>query len=619
MKKFIILTGILCLTATLVAQAPEKMSCQAILRTASGEVISETSVGLKVSILKDSETGITIYSETHTVTTNTGGLVSIIIGTGTTSDDFSAVDWSMGTFFLRLDIDPDGGEDYSITSVNQILTVPYALHAKTAESIKNISGIDTSATNELQQLSISNDTIYLSQGGSVVLPAVDSVGNFSGDYNDLVNKPEIKQINTNTAFGREALNIASMGANITAFGYGALSANTSAYVGTAVGAYALYSNTTGHANTAMGAFALYNNISGLYNTAMGFSSLKNNILGGHNVAIGNNSLYSNTDKSNLVAIGDSALYYNGKNATETHHGSKNTAIGSKALYANTIGSSNTSIGFNSLYSNSSGYGNTAIGSLTLFNNIEGRYNSATGSYALNSNTTGNQNTANGFQALGSNTTGFENTAIGFQALIQNTTGDNNTANGLYSLVFNITGSLNTAMGAYAGPAPGYDNLSNTVALGYNAQVTTSNSIRLGNNNITQIGGAVAWSNLSDGRFKTNVSENVPGLDFVLKLRPVTYNWDMKKLSDFQKTEYTESEKETKTYTGFIAQEVEKAANDAGYNFSGVIKPQNEQSQYRLSYAEFVVPLVKSVQEQQKLIEELIEENKQIKAELEKLK
>ena len=101
----------------------------------------------------------------------------------------------------------------------------------------------------------------------------------------------------------------------------------------------------------------------------------------------------------------------------------------------------------------------------------------------------------------------------------------------------------------------------------------------------------------------------------MKLEPVTYNWDVLKLDKFfgvneevnkdadaQKSrEYAEKI----TYTGFLAQDVEKAAQEVGYNFSGVVHPQNEQSIYSVRYAEFVVPLVKAVQEQQKIIEQLI--------------
>jgi len=112
---------------------------------------------------------------------------------------------------------------------------------------------------------------------------------------------------------------------------------------------------------------------------------------------------------------------------------------------------------------------------------------------------------------------------------------------------------------------------------------------------------------SDGRFKKNIKENVPGLDFIKALKPVTYNYDIHGLNKLMgvtekdtrnntATEKAISDKEKKLYTGFIAQDVEKTAEKFGYDFSGVYKPQNDKDPYGLSYSDFVVPLVKAVQE-----------------------
>ena len=114
------------------------------------------------------------------------------------------------------------------------------------------------------------------------------------------------------------------------------------------------------------------------------------------------------------------------------------------------------------------------------------------------------------------------------ALLNNTLGAFNTASGAGALYYNTTGYYNTAVGYFSGPDNDYSDLSNTGAFGYNAKVGVSNSIRIGNTSITLIGGAVAWSNFSDGRFKTNVQNNVPGLNFILRLNPVTFSWDMQK-------------------------------------------------------------------------------------------
>ncbi len=137
----------------------------------------------------------------------------------------------------------------------------------------------------------------------------------------------------------------------------------------------------------------------------------------------------------------------------------------------------------------------------------------------------------------------------------------------------------------------------------------------------------------DGRYKKQVQENVKGLDFIRRLRPVTYNLDVRGLSIHLGESTPEGgsvsrgvPKDQIRYTGFIAQEVEAAARQAGYDFSGVDVPQNAGGLYGLRYAEFTVPLVKAVQEQQVVIEaQTVEiqkqgaENAALKAQLETLK
>ena len=150
-------------------------------------------------------------------------------------------------------------------------------------------------------------------------------------------------------------------------------------------------------------------------------------------------------------------------------------------------------------------------------------------------------------------------------------------------------------------------------IGLWASVSASNEVRIGNNSVTSIGGVVDWSTTSDGRVKRNIKQDVPGLLFINKLQPVTYNLDMQKLKDkiygkkadviFKDPFWKEAfgEKGRISYSGFSAQAVESAANAAGYDFSGVHHPVNSDDHYTISYADFVVPLVKAVQEQQEQI------------------
>jgi hypothetical protein len=233
----------------------------------------------------------------------------------------------------------------------------------------------------------------------------------------------------------------------------------------------------------------------------------------------------------------------------------------------------------------------------------------------------------------------------------NTTGNGNTAIGNRALATLVSGNFNTAIGDSA-DVFGVTTATNSTAIGYQALVNANNNIVLGNASITRIGGIVGWTTVSDGRYKKSVAEDVKGLDFIMKLRPVTYQFDFDKIRGERyagkaastgeeemnfpsRVKYTRAGMQTipgsgsaRTpavskdgtpvsaayeaevrrndqirYSGFIAQEVEAAAQKAGYSFSGVDGPKNEKDNYGLRYAEFVVPLVKAVQEQQRLIEQ----------------
>jgi hypothetical protein len=250
--------------------------------------------------------------------------------------------------------------------------------------------------------------------------------------------------------------------------------------------------------------------------------------------------------------------------------------------------------------------NTASGYVSLQYNTAGYMNTAFGSESLVANTTGNRNTAIGKDVLYYNTTGNNNAGLGFQAMLNTNGADNNTAVGYQSLYNNVTGTMNTALGAGANVTA--TNLTNATAIGSGALVNASNKVRIGNGAVTIIEGAVPFTSPSDGRFKFNIQEDVKGLEFIMKLRPVTYQFDMKRLDGITTSskDYVEAAYKEATAirrTGFIAQEVEKAAQESHYNFSGLNRPASESDHYSLSYESFVVPLVKSMQEQQKIIEE----------------
>jgi trimeric autotransporter adhesin len=351
-------------------------------------------------------------------------------------------------------------------------------------------------------------------------------------------------------------------------GLGAGQSNTSGIANTAIGDHSLFSNTKGSGNTSYGNNSLYNNISGNNNIANGNNTLVTNTIGGDNIATGTAALTSNTSGNNNIANGTAALALNTS-------GSDNIANGVTALLFNTTGSRNT----------------------------------ATGTDALNSNITGNYNIANGYGALFSNNTGSNNVSCGYQALYSNNTGNGNIAIGAGALTNNRDGNSNIAIGQNSGTATYASNISNTISIGNNGSFLNgaSNQAIIGNSRTVFIGGKVNWGIVSDARIKNTIKEDVKGLDFILKLRPVTYHINSneitaitgnKEISDFP----GKYEGDKIKYSGFLAQEVEQAAKDSDYEFSCYDTPKNKFGLYTIKYAEFVVPLVKAMQEQEVIIQ-----------------
>lgn len=325
-----------------------------------------------------------------------------------------------------------------------------------------------------------------------------------------------------------------------------------------------------------------------------------------------NSALINGDQS--VGIGVSSLLYN--------VGSQNTAVGMVSMQNNTTGSLNTAVGAVSLYSNITGDGNVAIGRIALFRNTHGDFNIGIGNNSLEFNTTGNYNIGIGDRANSSNSTGAYNIGVGVEALKKTTTGTNNIGIGQVSMSENVTGSLNSGFGMYANVSGGAQQMS--TALGAFSTCNANYKVRIGANTVTVIEGQVPYSNPSDGRFKNNISEtDVKGLEFIRQLRPVVYNFDTRKFQEFLtrnmpdsiRHEYLKNDFEASSairQSGFIAQEVEVAAQKCGYNFNGVHKPNDENDNYSIAYSQFVVPLVKGMQEQQKMIDQQQQEIDELK-------
>ncbi|RZJ66012.1 MAG: hypothetical protein EOO50_11410 [Flavobacterium sp.] len=408
--------------------------------------------------------------------------------------------------------------------------------------------------------------------------------NFMGTTN---NQPLNFRVNNITAGRVDNLNFT------TAFGSEALALNVvSPLYTTAVGAGALrgsaiMANNIGYGNAAFGHNTIAGNSSGRFNSGFGNSALISNSTGFYNVAMGYLALPMSTQGSNGTAYGtESMRFFAGPAGT---YDNTNVAVGYRAMWGqntsgtagpNNTGLNNTAIGYSALEGISSGFSNTAIGYRAMVANTVGNFNSAYGASALATSSTTSRNSAFGQNALLAITNGFYNTAVG----------------------------------AFCYDSGDFNNSS---AFGDGCDITANNQVRIGDGGVSSIGGSVGWTTVSDARFKKDIKSNVPGLDFIKRLKPVTYHLDMDALAGFLKTPTelrkpeSEALKAAMLQTGFIAQEVEAAANESGFDFSGVDKPKNETDFYGLRYAEFVVPLVKAVQEQQQIIESEKEKNTQL--------
>ncbi|MDA7730220.1 hypothetical protein N8833_00460 [Salibacteraceae bacterium] len=330
----------------------------------------------------------------------------------------------------------DGSGNLSFQTTNTSSLVPYL----GATQAVNLGAFDLTVNSVKIGLGSGNVATNIALGNGALR------SNTTGNNNTAIGSYALETNTTgsyNTASGTNALNKNTIGRDNTALGFNALLQNTTGSDNTASGAFALNANTTGIRNTASGTNALNSNTTGSNNTASGYNALNSNTTGAGNTAAGFEALKSNTTGNNNTASGYRAL---NKNTT----GSENTASGNEALYSNTTGNTNTAIGWQSLYRNSSGYNNTALGWRALHVNTAGRQNTAIGYQAIKANTTGRQNTATGFAALEKNTTGNDNTAIGYGAGV-------------------TTGALN-----------------NTTAIGHSAQVSSSNTIQLGNGSIDSV-------------------------------------------------------------------------------------------------------------------------------------
>jgi trimeric autotransporter adhesin len=461
MKKIILFVSSFLLVYFLKAQTPDAFNYQAVARTSTGTIMNSQNISVRMSILNN---GTDIYTEEHAITTNQYGLFTINIGEGnTTLGDFSSIDWTAGSHSIQVEMDENGGSNFTLMGTSPLLTVPFAMHAKTAENtfsgdyndlvntptvpvntsdLNNDAGFitspddaDASANNELQNLSLSGTSLSISNGNTINLDVIQDGFEANTDNQSLSLSGSTLSISNGNSIvlpssgGASALNDLS----------DAKTDGTSVFVGT------LGANDDGaNSNTAVGTSALRDNTSGMHNASIGGYSMMVNTIGSRNTAMGYLSLYLNEADDN-TAIGYQSMKTNST-------GTGNVAVGGQTLLSNTTGNNNVSNGYYSLNSNTTGYQNIAIGSYALRYNQDGQDNVAIGYSTLTSNR-GGFNTGIGSESMKNIILGEGNTALGYRTLYSNSSGVDNVALG-HKAGEGSFGSSNVFIGSYAGSNAG---------------------------------------------------------------------------------------------------------------------------------------------------------------------
>lgn len=353
--------------------------------------------------------------------------------------------------------------------------------------------------------------------------------------------------------------------------------------------------------------------------------------------------------SNVTGLSDAlvesnSIYVGNDPSSTSDNASYNIAVGTTALDAITTGDNNVALGYDALTANTTGYENSASGVESLYNNTSGRSNTAMGYRSLMANTSGGYNTASGVESMYSNRTGQFNLALGVKSLRKNTTASYNTALG-YAALYDANrtadgNAYNTALGYNAGNTgtnditTGDKNVligsstaaskaaaTNQIVIGHGASGTGDNYAVIGNSDITRVyaaqdGAGVLYANgtiqSSDRRVKKSINSLAYGLNFIMKLRPVSYyklhprNYPQELKDKFYpdgKIRQVGAEDYDKLQVGFIAQEV-KAVNDEMHAENNIVSI-DEDGFHRMDYEKIIVPLVKAVQEQQAQIAEFV--------------
>ena len=438
----------------------------------------------------------------------------------------------------------------------------------------------------------------------------------NGIVNNFLSSPDTMTI----AVGQQALNgtINQNSYNRIAIGDGASAVNTELAIAkksgqsVVVGNLAMSAYLRNEYATFIGSSAGKNALDGTYSTAIGAEALlkvvagRNNALGAATAPkfMGNDSETGNSMHSNNLIMGAEAF-------NNTKEAVLSIIMGYRAGYSNGTAPAFETIVAVGAYAaqrvnavvdgGQSHHSSVAVGIDAFKNAVVANQAVAVGAYAHGTNFGNKSNSV----AIGYNaqlkSIGQNNIAVGAAAADELTTGTFNVALGTAALRGVTTGNNNTAVGFVAYPGGNY---TNSTAIGSLRGVGANNQIRIGNASVTSIGGQVAFTALSDVRFKSDIQELTTGTTFISKLRPVTYRFDLKKQALLENTTLPLQMQpepfapaKNRRHTGLLAQQVLLAAQQAGLE-ADIVDNQSENGVLGIRYSLLVVPLVKTVQEQQ---------------------
>jgi len=626
MKKVILFITIFLSAQILLAQSPQGFKYQAVMHDSNGEPIENQSVSMKISILQSSPTGSMVYAEEHSVETNSKGQVNLAIGEGTLiSGDFSSVPWKNGPFYIKMEMDPDGGTNYTEMGTSELLSVPYSLYSEKSGSVARynsdtlfvvkdnngnvvfavfpdgakvfvnenntkgpIGGFAVSGRNNTKGSKNEYDVMRVTPDSARIYlndPGKGPIGGFavSGRNNTKTGDFKLMQLTPeNYTIGHSAgTNITTGYKNFFA-GYEAGMENTTGFYNVFLG-YRAGKNNNSSSNVFIGTEAGINNVDGWSNVFIGNQAGYNNIGGGgtfgaRNVFIGREAGFYNEDGGDNIYIGAFA-------GNELVSGDNNVIIGNTAASHNTTGQNNVYFGNRAAYSNN-GSSNVVIGNLAGSNSQQ---------YSTNSNYS--SSVMVGDRAGYKNLDGTGNVFLGYQAGYNETGSDklyieNTSANPDYALIYGDFSSDNLRFNANVGV--GYTPYS---FYGLVVKGGTTNSLRVyeGTDQTYSIytDGAVfanSYATKSDLKQKRNINTYDNALNKILKLRGVSFNWKS-----------TKNKTDNKKHIGLIAQEVEKIIPE--------LITEDEKGNKAITYSGMVPVMVEAMKEQQKIIEKLRKELK----------